>query len=48
LTPEQESEVESVLVSVADRMFEQLLHANVPQSVLLKCLKIWRPDIITA
>ena len=48
LTPAQESEVESVLVSVADRIFEQLLLGNVSQSVRVKCLKIWRPDAIAA
>lgn len=48
LTPEQESEVESVLISVADRMFEQLLRGSVSQSVRAKCLKIWRPDAVAA
>jgi hypothetical protein len=48
LTPEQESEVESVLVHVASQMFEQLLVARVPQSARQKYLKIWRPDAVAA
>ena len=48
LTPAQESEVESVVVSVADRMFEQLLLGNVSPSVRVKCLKIWRPNAVAA
>ena len=48
LTPEQELEVESVLVQVASQMFEQLLVAKVPQSARQKYLKIWWPDAVAA
>ena len=48
LTPEQESEVESVLVHVAGQMFDQMLRENVPPAARLKCLKIWRPQVVAA
>lgn len=47
-TPEQASAVESVLVHVASKMFEQLLLENVPLSARLKCIEIWRPDAVAA
>jgi hypothetical protein len=48
LTPEQESAVESVLVCVANQLFEQLSLESVPLPVRLKCLKTWRRDAVAA
>ncbi len=42
-TSDQQMAVESVLVSVANGMFETLI-ANAPQPTRQKCFSIWRPE----
>jgi hypothetical protein len=43
-TTDQQMAVESVLVSVANGMFETLF-ANAPQPTRQKCFSIWRPKL---
>ncbi|HEY8225050.1 MAG TPA: hypothetical protein VIG25_07225 [Pyrinomonadaceae bacterium] len=46
LTSEQQSVVESVLVHIANQLFEQLRLEGVPQPVRRKCLNLWRRDAV--
>lgn len=48
LTLEQATEVESVLVHVANQLFDHLSLESVPPPLRLKCLKTWRRDAVAA